>query len=172
LLEIFQAIPALLLGLLVLAALGPGVWNLVGVIALLNLPIYTRLIRAELLSRRRSTLVDAARISGVSWPRLLTLYVLPSSLTSALAYVPSQAGFAVILVAGLGFLGLGVPLPQAELGDMIRQGAADLLTGVWWTGLFPSLALMAATLSFYRLGDRLLQLAGLDTGARELADVR
>lgn len=169
-LEIFQAIPALLLGLLVLTALGPGVFNLIGVIVLLNIPIYARLVRAELLAKRRSPLVDAARISGVSWPKTIILYVLPSSLTSALAYIPSQAGFAVILVAGLGFLGLGVPLPQAELGDMIRQGTSDIMIGVWWTGLFPSLVLIAATLSFYRLGDWLLKLAGLDPRAKELAD--
>ncbi len=154
-LEILQSIPDLLLGLLVLAALGPGTSNLILVIAVLNIPVYARLVRAEVLSRRRSPVVDAARLSGVSWLRRVFVYVLPASLTSAIAYLPVQASFTVVLVAGLGFLGLGVPLPQAEWGDMIRQGSEQLITGVWWTTLFPGVVLLAVTLGLYMAGNHL-----------------
>lgn len=155
--DIWQAIPGLLLGLLVLAILGEGLLPLIGVIAAINIPVYGRLARAELLPERRSVQVEAARLSHVPEWRILLVYLLPKGLTSCLAYLPVQAGFSIAIASGFGFIGLGIQAPTPEWGTMIAEGLGDLLfLHTWWTTFFPGLFLAMTIVLLYRTGDWLM----------------
>ncbi|HHT26372.1 MAG TPA: ABC transporter permease [Firmicutes bacterium] len=156
--DVWQSIPGLLLGLLVLSVAGKGIAPLVGVIALINIPVYGRMTRAELAVQRNAAVVDSARLSGVPEWRILLVYLLPQGFSSALAYFPVQAGFAISVAAGFGFIGLGVSPPTAEWGAMIAAGISDLLfLNVWWTTLFPGAFLALTILLLYRMGDWLMR---------------
>jgi peptide/nickel transport system permease protein len=154
-LEILQSIPGILLGLLLVVLLpgAPGFITLVLAIAAMNIPVYARLTRAELAPRVASPVTGAARLAGVSHARVLLVYLLPQGLTSAVAYVPVQAGFSVSVAAGFGFIGVGIRPPQAEWGLMIRQGLSGMLyLDAWWPVLVPAAAIAATVLGLYALG--------------------
>jgi peptide/nickel transport system permease protein len=157
LLEILQSIPGILLGLLVMVLAGSGFVSLILAITLINVPVYARLTRAEILPLAASPVVSAARLSMVPRSKILGLYLLPSALTSAFAYLPVQAGFSISVAAGFGFIGVGVRPPQAEWGMMIREGLSDLLfLNIWWPVVFPAVFLGASVLVLYTLGNLVL----------------
>lgn len=152
--DVWQAVPGLLLGLLVLSVVGRGVLPLIGVIALINIPVYARMTRAEIQPLRDSQMVEAARLSLVPGWRVLLVYLLPRGIASSLAYLPVQAGFAVSVAAGFGFIGLGTRPPAAEWGAMIAEGVSDLMfMDVWWTVCFPGAFLSITVLLLYRVGE-------------------
>lgn len=155
LLEILQSLPGILVGLLLVVVMpaGGGFATIVIAIALMNIPVYARLTRAELAPHARSPLTAAARLSGVSHRRTLLVYLLPQGLTSASAYLPVQAGFSVSVAAGFGFIGVGVHPPEAEWGLMIREGLPGMLyLDAWWPVLFPAGALALTVYALYALG--------------------
>lgn len=153
LLEIVQSIPGILLGMLIMVLAGSGYRSLIAVITLINIPVYARLVRAEIQPLTKSPVVSAARLSMVPEARILTVYILPAALTSVLAYIPVQAGFSISVAAGFGFIGLGISPPQAEWGMMIRESLSSLLfLKIWWPAIFPSLFLILSVLVLYGLG--------------------
>jgi peptide/nickel transport system permease protein len=162
LLDIFQAFPTFIMALVVAALLGGGTLNLVIVIALVNAPAYARLVRAEARSVRELPFVDASVISGSSTAAVLWRHVLPNSLTPVRVIAPLNCGWAMLTLAGLSFLGLGVPIPTAEWGAMISLGTGDVVAGRWWTSVPPGLFLLASVLGFSLLGE----------GLQERADTR
>ncbi len=152
--DVWQAVPGLLLGLLVLSVVGRGVLPLIGVIALINIPVYARMTRAEIQPLRESQVVEATRLALVPGWRVLLLYLLPQGIASSLAYLPVQAGFAVSVAAGFGFIGLGTRPPAAEWGAMIAEGVSDLMfLDVWWTVIFPGAFLSITVLLLYQTGE-------------------
>jgi peptide/nickel transport system permease protein len=155
--DTFQAFPAFVLALVVAAVLGPGVVNLIAVIALVNTPGYVRLMRAEVRSVREHGFVEAARCSGASWPDIVFRHIVPNSLRPVLVIAPLNCGWAILMLAGLSFLGLGVTIPTAEWGAMIAIGAADMVRGDWWTSVFPGLALFLSVLGFNLVSEGLLE---------------
>ena len=160
LLEITQSLPGILLGLFLVVLLPdvPGFVTLIFAVALINIPVYARLTRSELLPLVASPVTAAARLSGVSHVRILSVYLFPQALTAAVAYLPVQAGFSVAVAAGFGFLGVGVRPPQAEWGMMIREGLSGLIyLDAWWPVLFPAFFLAVTILGFYTLGNALLR---------------
>lgn len=164
--DIWQAIPGMLLGLLTLAVTGPGIVQLISVIAVINIPVYARMVRSEMAPLRHAPLVEAARLSHVPEAKILLVYLLPRTLTSAIAYLPVQAGFSVAMAAGFGFIGLGVKPPTAEWGAMISEGIADMLFfGAWWIPLAPGAMLALTVLLFYRLGRWLNKKVGEGVGS-------
>ena len=163
--DIWQAIPGMLLGLLTLAVTGPGIVPLISVIAVINIPVYARMVRSEMAPLRHAPLVEAARLSHVSEAKILLVYLLPRTLTSAIAYLPVQAGFSVAMAAGFGFIGLGVKPPAAEWGAMISEGIADMLFfGAWWIPLAPGAMLALTVFLFYRVGHWLAKKVGNGVG--------
>jgi peptide/nickel transport system permease protein len=156
-LEILQSIPGILLGLLIMVLAGSGFVSLVLAITLINIPVYARLTRAEIQPLAHSPVVAAANLSMVPKIKILLVYVLPSALTSAIAYLPVQAGFSISVAAGFGFIGVGIQPPQAEWGTMIREGLSGLIfLDVWWPVLFPALYLAASVLILYKVGNLLI----------------
>lgn len=155
LLEIVQSFPTFILALAVAALLGPGVVNLTIVVAIVSIPSYARLIRAEVRTVRELAYVDAARTSGIPTIAVLWRHVLPNSLTAVRIVAPLNVGWAMLALAGLSFLGLGVPIPEPEWGAMISQGTSDLVSGRLWTTLPPGIFLVICVLGFSLLGEGL-----------------
>lgn len=155
LLEILQAFPTFILALAVAALLGPGIVNLTIVVAIVSIPSYARLVRAEVRTVRELAYVDAARTSGLVSARVLLRHVIPNSLAPVRIVAPLNVGWAMLALAGLSFLGLGVPVPQPEWGAMISQGTSDIVAGRLWTSVPPGLALVVCVLGFSLLGEGL-----------------
>lgn len=160
--DIFQAFPTFILALAVAALLGNGTVNLVITIAAVNAPAYARLVRAEVRSIRELPFVDASITSGASTLGVLWRHVLPNGLTPVRVIAPLNCGWAMLTLAGLSFLGLGVTVPAAEWGAMISLGSPDVVAGRWWTSVPPGLALLTCVLGFSLLGE----------GLQERADAR
>jgi peptide/nickel transport system permease protein len=159
LLDIFQAFPTFIMALVVAALLRGGSWTLAIVIALVNAPAYARLVRAEARSVRELPFVDASVTSGAPPAAVLWRHVLPNSLTPVRVIAPLNCGWAMLTLAGLSFLGLGVPVPEAEWGAMISLGTGDVVAGRWWTSVPPGLFLLGSVLGFSLLGEGLQERA-------------
>ena len=157
--DILQAFPTFILALAVAALLGNGTVNLIITIAVVNAPAYARLVRAEVRTQRELPFVDAAVTSGASTVGILWRHLLPNSLTPVRVIAPLNCGWAMLTLAGLSFLGLGVSIPTAEWGAMISLGAADVVGGRWWTSVPPGLALFVSVLGFSLLGEGLQERA-------------
>ncbi|HWK20281.1 MAG TPA: ABC transporter permease [Microbacteriaceae bacterium] len=143
-LDLFEAVPAVVIALVVVAFSGTSVPSLVLVLSIVLMSTQARLVRTEVLAVRNEAFVDAARMTGQSEAGLTIRHVLPHSATPAMENAPVVFGQAVILTASLGFLGVGLPPPTPEWGAMIAQGAADAAVGRWWPATFPSIALILA----------------------------
>jgi peptide/nickel transport system permease protein len=157
--DIFQAFPTFILALAVAALLGNGFINLVITIAAVNAPAYARLVRAEVRTLREMPYIDAARTSGASTAGILWRHLLPNSLTPVRVIAPLNCGWAMLTLAGLSFLGLGITVPTAEWGSMISVGTSDVVAGRWWTSVPPGLALLVCVLGFSLLGEGLQERA-------------
>lgn len=154
-LEIVQSFPVFILALAVAAMLGSGAGNLAIVVGVVSIPSYARLVRAEVRTIRELAYVDAARTSGISHGSVLWRHVLPNSLTAVRVVAPLNVGWAMLALAGLSFLGLGVPVPEAEWGAMISQGTSDIVAGRLWTTVPPGIALVVCVFGFSLLGEGL-----------------
>jgi peptide/nickel transport system permease protein len=153
--DIVQAFPVFVLALALVAVLGNSARNVVAAIAFLNIPVYLRLVRARALSVRSRTYIDAARCGGAGDLRTISRHLLPNCLTPAFAQVSVNFGWAILLTAGLSFVGAGVVPPTPEWGLMVSQGSQNIITGQWWPSLFPGLAIAVAVLGFALLGETL-----------------
>jgi peptide/nickel transport system permease protein len=161
-LEVIQSFPSLILAMAIVSAVGASQQVVIVVIAFIAFPYYVRLVRAEMLSKRSWAFAEAAEAVGNSWLRVAFVHLLPNSLGPAVVYASLNAGYAVLVAASLGFLGLGVPVPTPEWGLMVQQGAGGVLTGQWWVAFFPGVAISLTVAGFYLVGD----------GLRDLMDPR
>jgi len=152
-LEVVQAIPSLLLAMIIVQAVGPGERNVVAVLAFVGLPYYARLVRAEILSKRNWQFAEAARMVGNPPIRIAVRHLLPNSLGPVFAYASVNAAWVVLVTASLGFLGIGIEPGRAEWGSMISRGQPQIITGEWWISFFPGLAVLGLTAGFYLIGD-------------------
>jgi peptide/nickel transport system permease protein len=150
-----MAFPLFVLAMGIVAAAGNTVQNVVYATAIINLPFYARVARAEVNVRRESGFVQAARLSGNSSLRTLAVHVFPNALPPMMIQISLNLGWAVLNAAGLSFIGLGVRPPAAEWGIMVAEGANFIVAGEWWLALFPGAALMIAVFTFNLLGDGL-----------------
>jgi peptide/nickel transport system permease protein len=153
--DMLSAFPSFILALGVVAALGPSLPNLIFAIALVNVPVYARLLRSRVLSVRESQYVRAATAIGASRPRVLLRHVLPNSMAPILVQSTLQAGYAILEAAGLSFIGLGIRVPTAEWGVMINMGLQYVVSGEWWVTFFPGTAIALTVMGFNLIGDGL-----------------
>jgi peptide/nickel transport system permease protein len=154
--DVIQSFPAFVLALAVATLLGRGTFNLITVIALVNTPSYIRLMRSEVRSTREHGYVESARCAGESETSILLRHVVPNSVRPLLVIAPLNCGWAILTLAGLSFLGLGVQIPEPEWGAMIAAGTEDIVSGRWWSSIVPGLALFVTVLGFNLLGEGLL----------------
>ncbi len=120
--DVVQAFPIFALALVLVAVLGQGVASIIIAITLVSIPLYLRLMRSEMLVLRRNAYVEAARIAGGGDTYLLTRHLLPNAAAPLLAQMSASAGNAVLIAAGLSFIGAGVRAPTPEWGSMIASG--------------------------------------------------
>jgi len=153
-----RVFPSIILALAVVAAAGPSLLNVVLVIGFLDSPVFARVVRAEVLALRHSTFVESAVAAGNPTWRILFVHILPNAIQGAMAQTAVRAAWAVRISATLAFLGVGIQAPTPEWGAMIRQGAEYLVTGQWWVGVFPGIALVLMVLGLNMLGDGLQDL--------------
>ena len=158
LLDTIMAFPLFVLAMGIVAAAGNTIQNIVIATAIINLPFYARVARAEVSIRRNAGYVQAARLSGNGELRILIMKILPNTLPPMMVQLSLNMGWAILNAAGLSFIGLGVRPPTAEWGIMVAEGANYIVSGEWWLALFPGAALMLAVFTFNLLGDGLRDL--------------
>jgi peptide/nickel transport system permease protein len=153
--EMIQAIPLFLFALMVFAALGNSSRVLVGVVALVNAPIFLKLTRSVVLPLRGADFIAAARCAGLRPIQVVIKHILPNALAPVSSQFSISCAYAIQITAGLSFLGFGVPIPYPEWGSMIQEGASRIIYGEWWTSVFPGLAVLIAVLGFGGIGRQL-----------------
>jgi peptide/nickel transport system permease protein len=152
--EIFLAFPPLILALAIVAALGPSLVNAMLAISIVWWPWYARMVRGQVLAVKQNQYVEAARAIGVGDARVMTRHVLPNCLMPVIIQASMDMGAALVLTAGLSFIGLGAQAPTPEWGAMVGIGRRYLLTA-WWMSTFPGLAIFISILGLNLLGDTL-----------------
>jgi peptide/nickel transport system permease protein len=150
--DIQLAFPVLLLGVALLSVLGPGLANLVLVLALSGWITYARIVRGETLSLKHREFVEAARALGALDRRLIWRHVLPNVWAPIAVIATFSVARTIIAEASLSFLGLGVPAPAPSWGAMLDEGRNYITTG-WWLALFPGMAILLVVLVINLVGD-------------------
>ena len=153
--DTIQAFPSFILAMGIAAALGNSVTNIVIAIAITHVPIYARLIRGEMLRIREMEYAEAARTVGNRQRRIIFYHLLPNCFPPVIVQATLAMGFAILTVAALSYIGLGIRPPTSEWGAMTAEGAGYIVSGEWWIFLFPGVAIMATVLSFNLVGDAL-----------------
>lgn len=151
--DLFFAFPTIILAMAVAAALGPDLRNAVLAIVVVAWPTYARVVRGLVLSQKEMDYVAATRLLGASSRRSLLRDVMPNVGGPVMVLATLELGNAVLLLAGLSFLGLGARPPSPEWGAMVSDGARTF--DRWWVGTFPGLAILTVVMAFNFLGDSL-----------------
>jgi peptide/nickel transport system permease protein len=152
--DLVLTIPSLILAMAIAAALGPGFQNMVLAISLSWWPGYARLVRGEVLAAREEVYVTAARALGATPGRILFRHILPNCVSPIIVKMSLDMGFAILTVAGLGFIGIGVRPPIPEWGTLLST-ARNYMPDDWWTAMAPGTAMFVAVFGFNLLGDGL-----------------
>lgn len=150
--DVLLAFPSLLLALAIVGALGPGLTNAVIAVAIVSIPEYARIVRSVVMGTREEEFVQAASAVGVRTPGQLFRHILPSAFGPLSVQASLGVGFAILSLAGLSFLGLGIQPPAADWGEMLNRGRR-FLPDADWLLIFPGLAISVTVLGFNLLGD-------------------
>ena len=153
--DIFLSFPLVILALAVMAALGPGLWNVIVAITIPVIPRVARVVRSSALAIRAMPYLEAARAIGVGHWRIIFRHMLPNLVAPYLIMLTAFMGQAVLLEASLSFLGLGVAEPEPAWGLMLRGASAQFVERAPWLALAPGLAISAAVFAFNLFGDSL-----------------
>jgi peptide/nickel transport system permease protein len=158
LVDAVMAFPALVLAMGMTAALGNSIGNLILVIGITQVPVYLRLMRGEMLRVREMEYAEAASIVGNPPWRIVFVHLVPNCIPPLIVQATLAMGFALLTMAALSFLGLGIQPPNSEWGEMTAEGATQMVTGEWWLFTFPGIVIMMTVLSFNLIGDALRDL--------------
>jgi len=158
--EMVLAFPGIILAMTIAAALGPSLFNTLLAMVVIWWPNYARVMRSMVIANKQNEYVEAARSLGASHFRIFFKEILPNSLGPLLVLTTLDFGNAILLFAGLSYLGLGSPPPAPEWGAMVADGALNF--NYWWICTFPGLAIMTMALGANFIGD----------GLRDLLDPR
>ena len=152
--DIFFSIPGLILAMAFAAALGRSIEHVMQAMIVVWWPVYTRIIRGQILKTREETYVEAARSLGTTDWKIIFKHILPNSFAPLFVQVTMDMGAVVLNAAGLSFIGLGAPPGTAEWGLMISLGRGHIFHA-WWYVFFPGIAIVLFVLGFNLLGDGL-----------------
>ena len=150
--DVLLAFPSLLLALVMVAILGPGLFNAMIAVAVSYLPHYVRLARASVLAERSKDYVTAVRVAGAGPLRLMFRTVLPNVMPPLIVQAALSFSNAILDAAALGFLGMGAQPPTPEWGTMLAE-ARDFILRAWWIVTFPGLAILLTVLAINLVGD-------------------
>lgn len=152
--NVMMSFPYILLAISVMAAAGPGYKNLVLVLGLTGWPIYTRLVRAEVIELKSRDFVTAARALGGRNSGVILKHILPNLASSIIVLATFELARMIIRESFLSFLGLGIQPPMASWGGMLAEGRSYML-GLWWLAAIPGSAIFFTTLGINLMGDGL-----------------
>ena len=153
--DILQALPLLVLALVMTAALGPSLPNVILAIAIPLIPTVSRVIRANTLALREQPFVEAAKSIGMSETRIALRHVLPNTLAPLIVLATAQLGSTILTEASLSFLGLGIPEPYPSWGRMLSELAAEYVRVAPWLVIFPGIAISLVVFGTNLFGDAL-----------------
>jgi peptide/nickel transport system permease protein len=153
--EVMQALPLLVMALVITASLGPSLRNTIIAIAIPLIPNVARVIRSNVLSLRELPYVEAAKAVGMSEWRVAIIHVLPNTLAPLIVLATAQLGSTILTEASLSFLGLGVPEPYPSWGRMLSESAAEYVRTAPWLVIYPGLAISLVVFGSNLLGDAL-----------------
>jgi peptide/nickel transport system permease protein len=151
--DAWLTLPSLVFAILISSVRGPGVWNVVLILALVFWSRYSRAVRGEVLALRERDFVRLAEINGISKTRIIARHLIPNVMNTVMVLFSLQVGVAVIIEASLSFLGVGVPPPEPSWGLMMAQARDGLMEGKWWLSVFPGICITMLVLSANMLGD-------------------
>ena len=154
LIDVLLAFPSLILGLIIVAMLGPSLTNIIAAIALTSLPAFARIARAPTIAVKQREFVEACRALGYSDARILGRHILPNIFPEILVMASLWLANAIRTEASLAFIGLGIKLPAATWGGMIREGFENILDSAW-LALAPGFAILIVVFALNLLGDGL-----------------
>jgi peptide/nickel transport system permease protein len=157
--DVFLALPAPLLAIAVVAAIGPGFAHTLLAVSIVWWPWYARIVRGEITALRHRPQTEAAKLAGISRRRLWFRHLMPGAVPSVLVLASLDVGGLILILAGLSFLGLGAPAPAPELGAMSAQGLRFLLSS-WWVALIPASAVAVLAFVSNLTGDAIRDLMG------------
>ncbi|NKB42738.1 MAG: ABC transporter permease subunit [Alphaproteobacteria bacterium] len=146
--DLLQSFPVFITAMILVALAGRSWVNIVLAMSLLYAPIYLRLTRTEVLALRERSFIEAARALGKTELGIARHHILPNAIGPSLIQFSVTIGFAILLTAGLSFVGAGVRPPTPEWGSMIATGATQLVLGDWWPSLFPGIAISVTVFGF------------------------
>jgi len=152
--DMVLALPTLILAIAIAGAFGGGLWVMIIAIAVAGWGEFTRLVRAQVLSLKELTYIEAGRAIGAGRARIIFSHIVPNSMGPVLVYTTLYMPTAILWSAALSFLGLGAQPPTPEWGAIIADGRA-FISYAWWIATFPGLAIMVTTLGFNFVGDGL-----------------
>lgn len=152
--DVFMAIPGLLMAITVAAALGTGTVNTAIAISLGNIPSLSRIMRSSVLLLREQEYVEAAEAFGASHRRIILKHIVPNTLAPLVVQTTLSIGNAILSIAGLSFIGLGIAPPTPEWGSILSN-SMDLIMTFWPVIIFPGLMIAVTMLAFNLLGDGL-----------------
>jgi len=151
--DAWLTLPTLVFAILLASIRGPGLWNVVLILAVVFWSRYARLVRGEVLTLRERDFVRLAEVNGVSKFHIIFRHLLPNVMNTVMVFFTLIVGVAIIIEANLSFLGVGVPPPEPAWGLMISQEREALMEGKWWLAAWPGLCIMLLVLSANMLGD-------------------
>lgn len=152
--DILLAFPSILLAIAIVAILGASLQNALIAIAIVNIPIFGRLIRSKVISLREEEFIMAARAQGMKNGRIIFHHIFPNSVAPIIVQATLSFGTAILEAAALGFLGLGAQPPDPEWGAMLAD-SRDFIQLAPWTLIFPGVSIMLVVLGFNLVGDGL-----------------
>ena len=151
--DAWLTLPSLVFAILLSSVRGPGLWNVVLILALVFWSRYSRAVRGEVLALRERDFVKLAEINGIPKLRIIRRHLIPNVMNTVMVLFSLQVGIAVIIEASLSFLGVGVPPPEPSWGLMMAQERESLMEGKWWLAVFPGICITMLVLSANMLGD-------------------
>jgi peptide/nickel transport system permease protein len=151
--DAWLTLPSLVFAILLSSIRGPGLWNVVLILALVFWSRYTRVVRGEVLSLREREFVKLAEVNGVSRLAIIFRHLLPNVMNTVMVVFSLQVGISIIIEASLSFLGVGVPPPEPSWGLMMAQERESLMEGKWWLAVFPGICIMLLVLAANLMGD-------------------
>lgn len=151
--DIQLSFPSILIALFLMSAVGTGVDKVLIALTAVGWVVYARTVRGSTLSEIRKEYVQAAKVAGLPNTAIIRKHVLPNVLTPLIVIATIQVGTFVLIEASLSFLGVGVPITQPSLGLLIKNGFDVLFSGLWWTSVFPGLAIMMLVFGINLFGD-------------------
>jgi len=156
--EMMQALPLLVMALVITASLGPSLVNTIIAIAIPLVPNVARIVRANVLALRELPYVEAAKAIGLGRMKIAVFHILPNTLAPLIVLATAQLGSTILTEASLSFLGLGVPEPYPSWGRMLSESAAEYIRVAPWLVIFPGLAISLVVFGANLFGDALRDL--------------